>query len=98
MDDDLKAVLGNILTVVESTRSEVTTLRSEVTALREDHGRKLEALQTGQDAQGQHLDRVETELRQVKEMVGSIRLREVARLDGRIDQLAQDVALSRRAG
>lgn len=36
------------------------------------------------------------EQRQMKEMLGNMRLKEIARLDGRIDQLAMDVALGRK--
>ncbi|HYH39627.1 MAG TPA: hypothetical protein VD860_15495 [Azospirillum sp.] len=35
------------------------------------------------------------EQRQMKEMLSVVRLKEIGRLDGRIDQLAQDVALGR---
>jgi len=100
-DDDLRGILGQILTVVEGTRSDVSNLKGDVAALQAGQDALLvdvTTLQAGQEEQGQRLGRIETELRQVKEMVGSIRLREVARLDGRIDQLAQDVAFSRRAG
>jgi len=35
------------------------------------------------------------EQRQMNEMLGIVHMKEIARLDGRIDQLAQDVALGR---
>ncbi|QCO00159.1 hypothetical protein D3093_33435 (plasmid) [Azospirillum argentinense] len=40
---------------------------------------------------------LEGEMRKVKDVVGVTRMQEIARLDGRIDQLAQDVALGHRA-
>lgn len=41
------------------------------------------------------LRQMKDEQRQMKEMLSFVRLKEIGRLDGRIDQLAQDVALGR---
>jgi len=40
--------------------------------------------------------RLEEDMRQVKEMLGVVRLKEISRLDGRIDQLSLDVSLLRK--
>jgi len=74
--------LKSMLTVLldKVERIEATTQRLEATTGR------LE------DEQRQMRD----EQRQMKEMLGVVRLKEIGRLDGRIDQLAMDVALGRK--
>ncbi|HYD68011.1 hypothetical protein [Azospirillum sp.] len=44
----------------------------------------------------EELRQIKDEQRQMKEMLGVVRLKEIGRLDGRIDQLAMDVALGRK--
>ncbi|HEY0835008.1 MAG TPA: hypothetical protein VGE72_13970 [Azospirillum sp.] len=65
-----------------------------------DKVERIEATVTRLDASNARLEasneRLEDEQRQIKEMLGVVRLKEIGRLDGRIDQLAMDVALGRK--
>ncbi|HYH18604.1 MAG TPA: hypothetical protein VD995_08285 [Azospirillum sp.] len=92
MDPELKSMLTLLLDKVErieasNARLEATTARLEATTER------LEATTERLDAR---TERLEDEQRQIKEMIGVVRLKEIGRLDGRIDQLAMDVALGRK--
>ena len=63
----------------------------------DEQGKKLDVLTEITETHSQRLTAIEAEQRQIKSMVGGLVVKEVARLDGRIDQLAQDTALGRRA-
>lgn len=84
--DDLKPLLLQLLTKVDAIQTDVAGLKTDVGGLKAD----VAALRVGQA-------RLEEDNRQIKEMLGIVRMREIARLDGRIDQLAQDVALGRKS-
>ncbi|MEI8394590.1 MAG: hypothetical protein WCF85_07635 [Rhodospirillaceae bacterium] len=100
MDDELRAVLGSMASKLD-----------EVLTTQREHGRRLDRIEQRLDGVEQRLDRMEPRLdrmeptldrvageqQQVKEMLAGVRLREIGRLDGRIDQLAQDVGFARRA-
>ncbi|MBP2291948.1 hypothetical protein [Azospirillum rugosum] len=79
----MDAELKTILTVLldKVERIETTTLETRADVVR------LE----------QRMGRFEDEQRQMKEMLGIVRMREIGRLDGRIDQLTLDVGLGRQS-
>ncbi|MEI8395830.1 MAG: hypothetical protein WCF85_13905 [Rhodospirillaceae bacterium] len=81
--DDLKPLLLQLIKTVNEIKQEHGSILAEHGKILAEHGKRF--------------DQIDEQLRQVKEMVGIVRLREVARLDGRIDQLAQDIALDRHA-
>lgn len=80
----LKTDVSGLKADVSSLKADVSTLKADVSTLKVD----VSSLRAGQA-------RLEDEMRQIKEVVGITRTREIARLDGRIDQLAMDVALGR---
>ena len=80
-----KQDLGRIETRLDRIEDEQRHMKGEL------HQMKHDLNQVKSD-----LHQVKDEQRQMKEMLGNVRLKEVARLDGRIDQLAMDVALSRK--
>lgn len=108
--NDLKALLLEVLTTVRDIKS-AHEKRFDAIEQRLDHmsGRQDQMAEWQGQITGQ-LDQVRGDLRgmaglltqsvseqkQIEEMVGNIRLKEIGRLDGRIDQLSMDVALSRR--
>lgn len=85
MDPELKSMLTVLLDKVERIDATVTRVEAEQCEMKEE-------LRQIKDEQRQMKD----EQRQMKEMLGVVRLKEIGRLDGRIDQLAMDVALGRK--
>lgn len=80
MDAELKTLLTVLLDKVERIEAQMPLLVTR---------RDLELVR-------EELRPVKDEQRQMKEMPGDIWQREISRLDGRIDQLAMDVALGRK--
>lgn len=89
-----------------ATKTDITRLEGRIDGL-EGRIDGLDARMGGLDGRmgglESRMDRMEGEFRtfkdeqrQMKEMLGNMRLKEIARLDGRIDQLAMDVALGRK--
>lgn len=83
MDPEMKSLLTVLLDKVERIETNMAT-KSDIARL-DDELRQIK------DEQRQMKD----EQRQMREMLSVVRLKEIGRLDGRIDQLAQDVALGR---
>ena len=84
MDDELKSVLGQILTVVESTRNDVAILKTDVAALQvgQDALRAdVTALQVGQDA-------LRDDLEQLRHVTSANYLK----LSGKVDLVANMLA------
>ena len=73
-------------------KSMLTLLLDKVECIEASNAR-LEATTERLDAR---TERLEDEQRQIKEMIGVVRLKEIGQLDGCIDQLAMDVALGRK--
>ena len=97
MDPEMKTLLTVLLDKVEridakmATKDDIARLDDELHQIKGELGLVKGELGL---VKGE-LGLVKDEQRQMKEMLGTVRLKEVARLDGRIDQLAQDVALGR---
>lgn len=56
----------------------------------------MDRLEDRMDRLERNMDQFGEEQRQMKEMVGVLRMREIGRLDGRIDQLTLEVGLGRK--
>jgi len=111
-DDDLKSLIGALVQRLDTilptlaTKDDIARLeagqaRLEARVDRLEEGQaRLEDGQARMEARASRLEegqaRMEGEQRQIKEMLGVVRMKDVARLDGRIDQLAMDVALGRK--
>ncbi|QCO00158.1 hypothetical protein D3093_33430 (plasmid) [Azospirillum argentinense] len=67
-------------------KTDISGLKADVSGLKAD----VSGLKAGQA-------RLEEEMRKVKEVVGVTRMQEIARLDGRIDQLTLEVMQIRNA-
>ena len=89
MSDDTKALLMKGLGTVPAIKNEHGELLASL-------DRRMSAMEQRQDWMDQHLNTGEAEQKQIRVMIGSQMVKEVARLDGRTDQLAQDTALGRR--
>lgn len=87
MDAELKTLLTVLLDKVERVEAQMPTL-----ATKNDIARLEGRVERLED----DMQQVKGEQRQMKEMLGDMWLKESARLDGRIDQLAMDVALGRK--
>lgn len=85
MDPELKSILTLLVEKVEGLDAKVE--RIDATVARID---------TEQQEIKEEVRQMRDEQRQMKEMLGVVRLKEIGRLDGRIDQLAMDVALGRK--
>ncbi|KAA0683442.1 hypothetical protein [Roseomonas genomospecies 6] len=87
MDAELKSILTVLLDKVERIESTLPTLATK------DDVANL-------DARVSRLEKTMSEFgeeqRQMKEMIGVLRMREIGRLDGRIDQLTLEVGLGRK--
>ncbi|MBK4722722.1 hypothetical protein JJL56_28090 [Azospirillum sp. YIM DDC1] len=77
---------NGLKTDVSGLKADVSTLKTDVSTLKTD----VSGLKAGQA-------RLEEEMRKVKEVVGVTRMQEIARLDGRIDQLTLEVMQIRNA-
>lgn len=89
--DELKPLLVQLLEKVDAIHTDVAGLKADVTELKTGVAElktDVAGLKAGQA-------RLEDDNRQIKEMLGAVRMREIARLDGRIDQLTLDVGLGR---
>jgi hypothetical protein len=104
MDPEMKSLLTVLLDKVEridakmATKDDIARLDDELHQIKGELGLVKDEQRQMKDGMLQLKDeqrRMNDEQRQMKEMLGNVRLKEVARLDGRIDQLAQDVALGR---
>lgn len=93
MSDDLKPLLLQLLTKTDTILNDVAVLKTDVSGLKTDVSGLKTDVANLKDGQA----RLEEDIRQVKEMLGIVRLKEVSRLDGRIDQLSLDVSLLRKA-
>jgi len=80
--DEILTLLRGLATVLPTlaTKDDVAALRGDMTKLQEGQAR----LEQGQA-------RLEDEQRQIKESLGAVRLREIGRRDGRIDELTMVV-------
>ena len=94
MDAELKTILTVLLDKVERIDSTLPTLATKADIVRLEE--RLDRVEEEQREMKVDLREVRDEQRQMKEMLGAIRMREIGRLDGRIDQLAMDVALGRK--
>ncbi|CAK0746047.1 hypothetical protein CCP1ISM_2260001 [Azospirillaceae bacterium] len=88
MDDELKVMLGQILTVVEATREDVSGLKSEVASLKEDHGRRLDRIDACLDRLEERQERVESGLEQVRHVTSANHLK----LSGKVELVANMLA------
>ena len=103
--EELKGLLLEVLKTVQEIKQDhgarLDRIETRLDRIEKDHGARLDRIETRLDQnQADHterLDRIESEQRQIKEMIGVVRLREIGRLDGRIDQLSMDAALGRKA-
>lgn len=94
MDAELKTLLTVLLDKVERVEAQMPTL-----ATKDDIARlegRIDGVEGRMDGLEGEFRTFKDEQRQMKDMLGNMRLKEIARLDGRIDQLAMDVALGRK--
>ncbi|CAK0758747.1 conserved hypothetical protein [uncultured Gammaproteobacteria bacterium] len=96
-DDEVKSLLLQVLRTVEEIKTEHGRHLAEHGRYLAEHGQHLAEHGQHLANHGQRLTAIEAEQRQIKSMIGGLVVKEVARLDGRIDQLAQDTALGRRS-
>ncbi|MBK3798459.1 hypothetical protein [Azospirillum argentinense] len=84
---------NGLKTDVSGLKADVSTLKADVSALKTD----VSTLKTDVSGLKAGQARLEEEMRKVKEVVGVTRMQEIARLDGRIDQLTLEVMQIRNA-
>lgn len=108
MDAELKSILTVLLDKVEridatlptlATKDDVARLETRVDRLEQSVDRlegRMDRLDQSVDRLERNMDQFGDEQRQMKEMVGVLRMREIGRLDGRIDQLTLEVGLGRK--
>lgn len=91
--------MDEMLTLQRQHGGDIAQLKTDVARLDakvEQVDAKLTAKIERVDAKVERVDaNLRDEMRQVKEVAGATRLKEIARLDGRIDQLTLDVGLGR---
>ena len=101
MDAELKTLLTVLLDKVERVEAQMPTLATKDDIARLE-GRidgvevRIGGVEGRMDGLEGEFRTFKDEQRQMKDMLGNMRLKEIARLDGRIDQLAMDVALGRK--
>ena len=97
MDPEMKSLLTVLLDKVERIEANMAT-KDDIARLENEQLQMKGEMRQFKDEQLQMKDEMrqfKDEQRQMKEMLSVVRLKEIGRLDGRIDQLAQDVALGR---
>jgi len=94
MEPELKTLLTVLLDKVERIESQMPSLATKGDIVRLEG--RMDRLEGRMDGLEGRMDGLEDGQRQMKEMLGNMRLKEIGRIDGRIDQLAMDVALGRK--
>lgn len=105
--DELKPLLVQLLEKVDAIQTDVAVLKTDVAELKTDVAElKTDVAGIKSDVGGLKADVAELKIgqahleednRQIKEMIGIVRMREIGRLDGRIDQLTQVVVQGKQA-